>query len=61
MNEVLEELRATVGREGVWGVPGGVSGVCLGGAGGMEVLCFRRWKEVWVETDDRVKGFRCDA
>ena len=54
MNEALEELRATLGREGciaarVWGV------------GGTEVLCFRRWEEVWVEMDDRIMGFRCNA
>ena len=54
MNEALEELRATLGREGciaarVWG------------AGGTEVPCIRRWEEVWVEADDRAKVFRCDA
>lgn len=47
MNEVLGELRATLG----WGVLGGCRGVQLRqkaewGAGGTEVLCFRRWEEV---------------
>lgn len=58
----------------VWGVAGGTLGVWLGvswgadecaweflGVDGTEVLCFRRWEEVWVETDDRTKGFRCDT
>lgn len=31
------------------------------GLDGTEVLCFRRWEEVWVEADDRAKVFRCDA
>ena len=62
MNEVLGELRATLG----WGVLGGCRGVQLRqkaewGAGGTEVLCLRRWEEVWVEGDDRAKSFRCDA
>ena len=59
----------------LWGGAGGVSGtwleVCPGcgwgapvsiwGADGSEVLCFRRWEEVWVEMDDRIMGFRCDT
>ena len=50
MNEALEELRATLGREGciaarVWGV------------GGTEVLCFRRWEEVRGRIDDRIRIF----
>ena len=46
-----------VGRK--WGVPG-AGGVQVGAAG-IEIPCIRRWEEVWAETDDGTKGFRCDA
>ena len=36
-------------------------GAKVGCADGTEVPCIRRWEEVWVETDDRTEGFRCDA
>ena len=58
MNEVLGELRATLGREGATGVVSGAQVEC---ADGTEVPCIRRWEEVWVKVDDRIKGFRCDA
>ena len=46
-----------------WGSPGvrmSASGN-FWGLDGTEVLCVRRWEEVWVEADDRAKVFRCDA
>ena len=54
------------GGRGVVGERLRASGVQMGlksyfFAGGTEVLCVRRWEEVWVETNDRTEGFRCDA
>ena len=58
----------------VWGVAGGRLGCRFGvdvvrmsvpgsfwGVDRTEVLCLRRWEEVWAEVDDRAKVFRCDA
>ena len=62
-------MHATLGREGVsgraqlrcdWGRWGttGVDGAKVGRMDGTEVPCIRRWEEVWVKVDDRIKGFR---
>ena len=39
----------------------GEGGAKVGCMDGTEVPCIRRWEEVWVEVDDRIQGFRCDA
>ena len=52
---------------GVAGVSWGADLVWMSATGSFwgldrtEVLCFRRWEEVWVGTGDRMKDFRCDA
>ena len=65
MNEALEELRATLGREGRIGVSGeeGRIGAVVGGVGASraKVLCVRRWEEVRGYGDDRMPGFPCIA